>query len=118
MDFQEIRSYLLSKLGCAETYPFGPDPMVAKIGGKMFALVSIESDPCRITLKCDPADAQIQRSMYDAIQPGYHMNKEHWNTITLDQTLPNEILFQLVDDSYHLVLSKLAKKLRDSLATN
>ncbi len=115
MDFQQIRIYLLSKPGCAETYPFGPDPMVAKVGGKMFALVPRDSDPCKITLKCDPADAQIQRSLYDAIQPGYHMNKEHWNTITLDKTLPDELFYQLVDDSYHLVFSKLPKKSRDSL---
>lgn len=115
MDFQQIKSYLLSKLGGKETYPFGPDPMVAKVGGKIFAFVAIDADPCRITLKCDPADALIQRSMYDAIQPGYHMNKEHWNTITLDQTLPNELLYQLVDDSYNLVFSKLKKKMRDSL---
>jgi predicted DNA-binding protein (MmcQ/YjbR family) len=81
----------------------------------MFALIPKDSDPCTITLKCDPADAQIQRNMYDTIQPGYHMNKEHWNTITLDKTLPNELLYQLVDDSYDLVFSKLPKKSRDSL---
>ncbi|MCH7613490.1 MAG: MmcQ/YjbR family DNA-binding protein [Candidatus Marinimicrobia bacterium] len=115
MDFQQLKSYLLSKPGCTETYPFGPDPMVAKVGDKIFALVSIDSDPCCITIKCDPADAQIQRSMYDSIQPGYHMNKEHWNTITMDQTIPNNLFYQLVDDSYHLVLSKLSKKMRNLL---
>lgn len=114
MDFQQIKSYLLSKLGCEETYPFGPDPMVAKVGGKIFALVSIDADPCRITIKCDPADAQLQRSMYNAIQPGYHMNKEHWNTIILNQTIPIELIYQLVDDSFNLVFSKLPKKIRNS----
>ncbi len=81
----------------------------------MFALTSWEENPLQLTLKCDPDDAQILRSMYTAVKPGYHMNKEHWNTITLDDSIPDEILERLIRESYQLVLGKLPGKVRDKL---
>lgn len=76
----------------------------------MFALVSIDEKPLRITLKCEPNDAQIQRSLYASVKPGYHMNKEHWNTITIDGSIPDRILLQLMDESYDLVIKGLSRK--------
>jgi len=115
MNLRILKKHLLSKPLSIEDYPFGPEPMVVKMMGKMFALVSIDVNPLKITLKCDPNDAQIQRAMYSSIKPGYHMNKEHWNTITLDESIPDEIIIQMIDESFHLVIKGLKKKDRDSI---
>ena len=81
----------------------------------MFAIVGLEADPLKISLKADPEDAIIQRNMYEAVQPGYHLNKEHWNTVTLDKSIPDEVVYQLIDESYTLVSKKLTKKTKDDL---
>ena len=86
--------------------------MVIKVGGKMFAIVGLEADPLKISLKADPEDAIIQRNMYEAVQPGYHLNKEHWNTVTLDDSIPNKLLKQMIDESYQLIFKKLSRKLK------
>jgi len=86
-----------------------------KVGGKMFAIVGLEADLLKISLKCDPEDAIIQRSLFSAIQPGYHLNKEHWNTVTLDESLPDELVFKIIDASYHLVSKKLTRKIKEEL---
>ena len=80
--------------------------MVLKVGGKIFAIVGLEADPLKISLKADPEDAVIQRNMYEAVQPGYHLNKEHWNTVTLDDSIPDKLLKQMIDESYQLVSKK------------
>jgi predicted DNA-binding protein (MmcQ/YjbR family) len=101
---------ILSKLkGSEGSYPFGPEALVFKVMGKMFALVSQKEDIPRITLKCAPADAEILVSQYESIIPGYYMNKKHWITISLTGELSEEMLVDLINHSYHLVVSKLTK---------
>ena len=85
--------------------------MVIKVGGKMFAIVGL-ADPLKISLKADPEDAIIQRNMYEAVQPGYHLNKEHWNTVILDDSIPDKLLKQMIDESYQLVSKKLSRKVK------
>ena len=114
LDF--LQNYLLSKKGATEEIPFGPDARVFKVMGKMFALFAWETDPLRITLKCDPDDALALRQQYAAVQPGYYMNKRHWNTITLDGSVPDPELLAMIDDSYALVVAGLKKSLREQLA--
>ena len=89
-----------------------------KVGGKIFALLAQKKDPLRLTLKCNPSEIDVVRSTFEAVKPGYHMNKDHWNTITLDGSIPDEILFAMIDDSYHLVLNRLSKKVRESVIRN
>jgi len=115
MKFEIVKSYVLSKPNCIETYPFGDSPLVAKIGGKMFALISIDLKPCRVSLKCKPEDAIIQRGMYSEIKPGYHLNKDHWNTIILSNLFPDNLVFQLIDESYKLVFNKLTIKIKKEI---
>ncbi|WP_125666381.1 MmcQ/YjbR family DNA-binding protein [Paenibacillus baekrokdamisoli] len=104
-----IKEYCLSKPGSAEDYPFGPEPLVVKIGGKMFALLSGDS----LSLKCDPIIAENLREQYEAVTPGYHMNKKHWNSIRLDGSIPEEELQDMIDHSYKLVVKGLPKAERD-----
>ncbi|MBL7109777.1 MAG: MmcQ/YjbR family DNA-binding protein, partial [Candidatus Marinimicrobia bacterium] len=92
MTISVLKAYLLAKPCVKETYPFGEEPMVIKVMNKMFALVSVSKTPLTVSLKADPEDAQVQRSMYSAIKPGYHLNKEHWNTITIDDRIPDDIV--------------------------
>lgn len=109
MDFTSLRAYLLDKAGSYEEFPFGPSVLVFKVMGKMFALVSLEERPLRINLKCDPELALHLRAAYPAVQPGYHMNKKHWNTVILNGSIPREVLLAMVDDSYNLVINALKK---------
>ena len=95
--------------------PFGPDALVFKVKGKMFALVGWQRSPLRLSLKCDPDDALALRDMYPAVQPGYYLNKKHWNTITLDGTIPDAELLTMIDNSYRLVVTSLKKAERDAL---
>lgn len=112
----ETRDYLLSKLATTEETPFGPDVLVYKIGGmKMFATLGLENDIGRTNLKCDPEWAIDLRLEHDAILPGYHMNKKHWNTLVLDGSLKPGLVRELIDHSYDLVLASLTKKQRESL---
>jgi predicted DNA-binding protein (MmcQ/YjbR family) len=109
-----VASWCLSLPGAAEDYPFGDEVAVFKAAGKMFALL-LDSDPAKLTLKCDPNRAVALRERYRAIVPGYHSNKRHWNTIDLDGSVPEDELFELVDHSYELVVSGLTKAQRDEL---
>jgi len=112
---ESLRSYLLRKKGSFEDFPFGPEVMVFKVMDKMFALVTCRETPLRINLKCDPDLAMHLRSAYKAVQPGYHMNKKHWNTVTLDGSLPDEEIWTMIDDSYKLVVKGLKKDDRKKL---
>jgi predicted DNA-binding protein (MmcQ/YjbR family) len=89
--------------------------MVIKVGGKMFAIVGLESNPLKISLKANPEDAIIQRNMYAAIQPGYHLNKEHWNTVTLGGSIPDKLVNQMIAESYQLVSNKLTQKIKSEI---
>ena len=110
MDFETLRNYCLGKKGSAEGLPFGPDTLVFKVGTKIFALISLDETPLRINLKGDPNDNDILRQQFPAIIPGYHMNKRHWNTVIIDGRLPDDLLCELVDQSYDLVFKSLSKK--------
>ncbi|MES2661561.1 MAG: MmcQ/YjbR family DNA-binding protein [Verrucomicrobiota bacterium] len=113
MDLPDAIARFLSKPGSEETTPFGPDVLVYKVGGKMFALAVPDEFPSRINLKCDPERSVILRDEYDSITPGYHMNKRHWNTLVLDGSLPSKLVGELIDHSYDLVLASLPRSKRN-----
>ena len=115
LSLDSLRKHLLSKRGATEETPFGPDVLVFKVMNKMFALLAWQDIPLRITLKCDPDDALALRQQYAAVQPGYHMNKRHWNTIVLDGSIPVPAVLEMIDDSYALVVASLSKKQRAEL---
>ncbi|MCO5179395.1 MAG: MmcQ/YjbR family DNA-binding protein [Anaerolineae bacterium] len=115
MELKQIAAYLLNKKGTTEETPFGPEALVYKVMGKMFALVAWEADPLTLTLKCEPGQALLLRDIYPAVLPGYHMNKTHWNTITLDGTIPAAELWGMIDDSYELVVQSLTRAQRATL---
>jgi predicted DNA-binding protein (MmcQ/YjbR family) len=92
-----------SHAGASETYPFGPRTAVYKVGGKMFALVPLDPEPPTVSLKCDPEWSEVLRNAYDAVRPGYHLNKRHWNSIVLDGTIGDDEIAELVAHSYELV---------------
>ena len=109
MIFNQLRNYLLSKKGTTEELPFGPDALVFKVMNKIFAIVAYQENPLRISIKCDPEHAEALRAMYRAVTPGYHLNKIHWNSVILDNSIPAEEIFQMIDDSYQLVVKTLKK---------
>lgn len=116
MELAQLRAYLLAKPGALEDRPFGPQPLVLKVGGKMFALLDEDSRPLRVSLKCDPAQALFLRDSFPAVQPGYHLNKEHWNTVTLDGSIPDTGIQAMIDESYTLVVKSLSRAARQRLA--
>ncbi|MEM1084226.1 MAG: MmcQ/YjbR family DNA-binding protein [Verrucomicrobiota bacterium] len=109
MDLPDVIDHCLAKPGCEETTPFGPEVLVYKVGGKMFALANPSDVPSRMNLKCDPDRSVELREEHEAIIPGYHMNKRHWNTVTLDGSLPSALVAELIDHSYELVVASLPK---------
>jgi len=115
MDLPDVIEHFLSKPGAEETTPFGPDVLVYKVAGKMFALTSPGDFPATINLKCDPDRSVMLREEHPAITPGYHMNKRHWNTLILDGSLPSRLLRELIDHSYDLVVASLPKAAREQL---
>ena len=115
MKYSALKRHLLEYPGSELSFPFDAETAVFKVGGKMFALVSLELDPLRINLKCRPLDAQVLRDQFPAIQPGYHMNKEHWNSVYLDGSLEDAMVKSLIADSYHLTVKTLTRKGRDLL---
>lgn len=112
MDLPDAITLCLSLPGAEETTPFGPEVLVFKVGGKIFALTDPGDFPPRMNLKCDPARAIALRDQHDAIVPGYHMNKRHWNTVRIDGTLPPALLRDLIHHSYDLVVASLPKSRR------
>ncbi len=115
MDIEQLRLYCLSKPCVTEEFPFGPDTLVFKVGGKLFALTGLENYPTTFNAKCDPERAIELRAEYPAIAPGWHMNKKHWNTVTLDGSLRAELVEELIDHSYELVCKSLTRKVRAEL---
>jgi predicted DNA-binding protein (MmcQ/YjbR family) len=112
---EEAHVACLGLRGTEETYPFGPDTAVYKVGGKMFALLPHSADPPRLSLKCDPEWSNVLRGAYEAVQPGYHLNKKHWNTITLDGSVADDELDELIEHSYRLVVESLPRRVRTEL---
>jgi len=108
MNIEEFREYCLAKKGVTESFPFDDSTLVLKVSDKMFALANLDG-PLSLNLKCDPEKAIELRETYEAVKPGYHMNKQHWNTIEIDGSISLKIIKQLIDHSYDLVVSKLPK---------
>jgi len=107
-----------AKPGSADDYPFGDEVAVFKVAGKMFALVTLGPSPRSVSLKCDPdLAAGLRRHQYPAITAGYHLHKRHWNTVTLDGSVPEDELLDLIDHSYELVVARLPRAERDKLNT-
>lgn len=115
MEYENLEKYLLAKNGSRKNFPFGPEAAVFKVADKMFALVAWPEEPLRITLKCHPDEADFLRARFAAIAPGYYMNKKHWNTVTLDDSIPEDLLLDLIDTSYALVVKGLTKSERQKL---
>jgi predicted DNA-binding protein (MmcQ/YjbR family) len=114
LNIESYRSYCLSKKGVTEEFPFGPDTLVFKVMGKMFALTGVE-DFSSVNLKVDPERGAELRDAYPAVQPGYHMNKKHWVTVLIDGSLPDKLIRAWIDESYQLVVAKLTKKEKSAL---
>jgi predicted DNA-binding protein (MmcQ/YjbR family) len=110
-----IRAALLAKPGAEETFPFDTVTLVAKVGGKMFALLAETVTPVQLSLKVDPDYGDVLRATYPAIQPGYHLNKQHWITLTLNESLESALIQSLIDDSYRLVVRGLPRAARARL---
>jgi predicted DNA-binding protein (MmcQ/YjbR family) len=108
---EELREYCLSKKFVSESFPFDESTLVFKVHNKMFALFSLEKDPLRINLKCDPEKAIELREEYWQVIPGYHSNKKHWNTVIIDQLTLSQVC-EWIEHSYNLVWEKLPKKLK------
>lgn len=115
MDIETFRNYCLAKKGVTEGFPFDQDTLVFKVMGKMFALTDVDTF-ISINLKCKPDKATVLREQYAAVQPGYHMNKTHWNTIITDGSVADNLLFEWIDHSYNLVVTGLTKKLQQELS--
>jgi predicted DNA-binding protein (MmcQ/YjbR family) len=115
VDAAELRRWCLAQTGAVEDFPFGPGHSVFKVAGKMFALSALDRTPLEVSVKCEPELALQLRGTYAAIRPGYHLNKRHWNTVTLDGSLPDALIRDLVEDSYDLVVSALPKRTRTRL---
>lgn len=115
MNIQQYFEYCLSKKAVTEHFPFDEDTLVFKVGGKMFALSSLsewENGNPSVNLKCDPDRAEELRVQYDAIKPGYHMSKVHWNTVKVNDDVSDKFLCELIDHSYNLVFKSLTKKMQ------
>src|SRR5919107_431267 len=98
MDVETIREYCLAKKGVTEGFPFGTDILVFKVSNKIFLLVPLTAAPLQFNAKCDPEKAIELRERYDAVQPGYHMNKKLWNTVTADHSLPAQLVLDMIND--------------------
>jgi predicted DNA-binding protein (MmcQ/YjbR family) len=111
LNVEQFRSYCLAKRGVTEEFPFGEETLVYKVMGKMFALADVTLFES-INLKCDPEQAVELREEHPAVQPGYHMNKKHWNTVLMDGSLPDKLVKNWIDNSYNLVVASLPAKVK------
>jgi predicted DNA-binding protein (MmcQ/YjbR family) len=109
MNAESFRAYCLAKKAATDGMPFGPDNIVFKVKGKMFALLALDEIPLAVNLKCDPDLALELRDRYEQVEPGYHMNKKHWNTVVLDGVIPDNEVRKMIDHSYDLVVESLPK---------
>jgi len=115
MNIEEIRDYCVAKPGVTEGFPFGGAVLVFKVMNKMYALTDLDGNPPYINLKCDPDRAIQLRGQYKSIQPGYHMNKQQWNSVYFTGSIPRGLVLELIDHSYDLVVQGLKKKDREAL---
>jgi predicted DNA-binding protein (MmcQ/YjbR family) len=115
MDAAEFRDHCLGFRGSTETFPFGHATSVFKVAGKIFAITPLSREPLQVSLKCDPLLAEQLREAHPAVNPGYHLNKRHWNTVTIDGSVSDQMLRDMVEDSYDLVVSRLPQSRRRAL---
>lgn len=115
MELETLKRLLLEMAGVTEEIPFGPEALVYKVMGKMFALVAWDESPMRISLKCDPERAIELRSVFQGVRGAYHFNKRHWNMVDLDGSVPIPEVLAMIEDSYDLVVRGLPKVKRDQL---
>ena len=114
MNIEEIRNYCLAKPGVTEDMPFGEETLVFRVGEKLFLLTSL-SQSDRFNVKCDPERAIELREQHSEVQPGYHMNKKHWNTVHTNGSLTRREICYMIDHSYDLVLKSLPKNIREQI---
>lgn len=112
MNIEQIRDHCLAKPGVTEDMPFGEDTLVFRVGGKIFLLAGL-SQGDRFNVKCDPERAIELREQHSEVQPGYHMNKKHWNTVYTNGNLSHRQICDMIDHSYDLVLKSLPKNIRE-----
>ena len=120
MNLETFYEYCISKKGVTEHFPFDQDTLVFKVGGKIFALSSLkqwESGQPSVNLKCDPDAAKEWRVQFEAVKPGFHMNKNHWNTVVINLDVSDLLLKEMIDGSYSLVFNSLTKKVQNELLT-
>ena len=115
MTSEELKSACLALAGTREEFPFDEANSVFKVAGKIFALSRLDGAPLRVSLKCDPDIALQLRASYSSITAGYHLNKRHWNTVVVDGTVPDELLRDMIEDSYDLVVAGLPRAQRERL---
>jgi predicted DNA-binding protein (MmcQ/YjbR family) len=113
--YEGLIAAIEDKPSVTSDFPFGFDTRVFRVGKKIFVLMFWDQDPIRISLKAEPTDAVILRQTYGAVTPGYHLNKQHWNTIVCDGSVPDEEVQHMIDESYRLVLAGLSKKIRSAI---
>jgi predicted DNA-binding protein (MmcQ/YjbR family) len=111
----ELREHCLTFPGSAETFPFGAETSVFKVADKIFAISRLGGEPLEISLKCEPLLAEQLREAHASVRPGYHLNKRHWNTVSVDGSLADEMLRNMIEDSYDLVVSQLPASRRRAL---
>lgn len=114
MNPESIREFIIALPAVEETFPFDQQTLVFKVKGKMFALTDVD-EFISINLKCDPERAAELREQHDAILPGYHMNKKHWNTVLLDGYLADKMIKELIVHSYQLVVAGMPKKMQEEV---
>ena len=115
MNIESLREYCLSKKAVAEDFPFGETTLVFRVMNKIFLLVAMDASPLQFNAKCEPGKAIELREEYDAVKPGYHMNKKHWNTVVIDGSISSALIKEMIDDSYNLIIQSLPKSLRQEL---
>ena len=114
MNNEDVRDYCLAKKGATESFPFDEDTLVFKVGGKMFLLLSISSNPVEFNVKCEPEKAIELREKHSSITPGFHMSKSHWNLVRCDGSISRKLILEMIDNSYTLIVNSLPKKVRVS----
>jgi predicted DNA-binding protein (MmcQ/YjbR family) len=111
----QLRRFCLARPGAVEEFPFGTQPSVFKVAGRIFALSDLTAVPLKVSVKCEPELAEQLRASYPAVRPGYHLNKRHWNTVTIDGSIPSALVRDMVEDSYDLVVAVLPRAQRERL---
>jgi predicted DNA-binding protein (MmcQ/YjbR family) len=109
VDAEALKAACLELTGTVETFPFGPETSVFKVGGKIFAIAALDAEPLAVSLKCDPELAVRLRRQHPEITGGYHLNKRHWNTVRLNGAVPDLLVRELIEDSYDLIVSSLPR---------